>query len=152
MKGFKKTEVSSIVPSNWPIEELTELSAQDCINLKNHEITTTLELLNQVGSKAKREELARQLSIPVQSVNKLSILAELARIPAVGCQYAEFLLQLGICSTEQLAQISLGELQKQVARFQVKILHRADLCPNITQIANWIQQAQQLMAQNPIKG
>lgn len=119
---------------DWQIEQLPGLSLEDADKLKEQGITTTLKLLRQAGIRPQREALAVQLVVPVQMVNKWVVMADLARIPSVGYKYCGFLLHIGICSTAQLARTTLYDLQKQVTRFQVQILQRADLCPSIGQL------------------
>ncbi|NEO63853.1 MAG: DUF4332 domain-containing protein, partial [Moorea sp. SIO4G2] len=43
-----------------------------------------------------------------QYVNKWVALADLARIPSIGCQYCGLVLHAGICSLTQLAQTPPG--------------------------------------------
>ncbi|GBE73470.1 hypothetical protein myaer87_06970 [Microcystis aeruginosa NIES-87] len=54
-------------------------------------------------------------------------MAELASIPAVGCQYCGLLVHAGIASIPQLAQVSIQQLHRQILRFQVANLQRRDL-------------------------
>lgn len=151
MKSSITDQSCSIAPTDWQIEQLPGLTAEDANKLKEQGITTTLELLRQAGIRPQRETLAVQLAVSVQMVNKWVVMADLARVPSVGCKYCGFLLHIGICSTAQLARTSLYDLQKQVTRFQVQILYRADLCPTIGQISNWIQQAQQIISKRNMK-
>jgi predicted RecB family nuclease len=151
MKSSATNQSSSIASMDWQIEQLPGLSPEDANKLRGQGITTTLELLQQAGIRPQREALAVQLAVSVPMVNKWVVMADLARIPSVDCKYCGFLLHIGICSTAQLARTSLYDLQKQVTRFQVQILQRADLCPSIGQISNWIQQAQQIASQKNMK-
>jgi hypothetical protein len=146
MKPSTSTQHPSISPADWQIDQLPGLSAEAASQLQKYGITTTLELLQQASSLAQREALAVQLAVSVQTVHKWVVMADLACLPSVGCKYCGFLLHIGICSTAQLARTPLYDLQKQVTRFQVQILYRADLCPTIELISSWIQQAQQLIA------
>ena len=68
-------------------------------------------------------------------------MAELASIPAVGCQYCGLLVHAGIASIPQLAQTSIQQLHRQILRFQVANLQRRDLCPDIAMMLAWIEQA-----------
>ncbi|OIP68463.1 MAG: hypothetical protein AUK48_15805 [Oscillatoriales cyanobacterium CG2_30_44_21] len=137
----------SLSSSNFPIDQLPALSTEDCQKLKDYGITTTRALLQKAGRhKAQREELAIALGVRFQQLTKWIAFADLARIPAVGCQHCGAIVHSGIVSVEQLAQIPVDKLHKQIMRLQVQNFNRADLCPDIGEMSIWIKQAQQLMA------
>jgi hypothetical protein len=131
--------------ANWLIEQLPGLSEQNVHHLASVGIQTTYQLLQKGDTAAQRHQLAAQLRLHPKYVNKWVALADLARIPSVGCQYCGLLLHTGISSTKQLAQTSLDILHRHVLRFYVANLQRRDLCPLKEELAEWIQQAQQLM-------
>ncbi|OYQ66829.1 hypothetical protein B9G53_03030 [Pseudanabaena sp. SR411] len=131
---------------NFPIDQLPALSTEDCQKLKDHAITNTCTLLQKAGrNKAQKEELAIALGVRFQLLTKWIAFADLARIPAVGCQHCGVIVHSGIVSVEQLAQTPLDKLHKQIMRLQVQNFNRADLCPDIGEMSIWIKQAQQLM-------
>ncbi len=127
-----------------PLSEIAAISPEDAEKLQQHGITSNLDLLRVAGLRSQRAAFAQRVDVTVYQVNRWVVLADLSRIPSVGSLYCDFLLQIGICSTAQLAQISLSDLQRQVNRFQIPILHRADLCPGMGLIATWNGQAQHL--------
>lgn len=129
---------------DWQIEQLPGLSTDDQVRLENCGITTTLQLCEQTATSTKRAELANQLAIHIQHVNKWAALADLARIPGVGCHYCGLLLHAGISSPAQLAQTPLPHLHRQVLRLQVAMMQRQDLCPSLEEIKQWIEQARYL--------
>jgi predicted flap endonuclease-1-like 5' DNA nuclease len=131
----------SLLPSNWAIQNLPGLSSEHCALLVAAGISTTLELLRQSRTPVQRQALAQQLQVHIQHVNKWVALADLARIPAIGCQYCGLLLHAGVSSPAQLAQISLPKLHQQLLKLQVAMMQRQDLCPPVDQVARWIQQA-----------
>ena len=144
-KKMKPSPTSTISFLCSAIDQLPGLSAKDCQNLKDHSITTTLALLQKAGSsRPQKEALAIDLGIKFQLLNKWLVFADLARIPAVGCQHCGLIVHSGICSIEQLAQTPLGQLHKQIMKFQVQNLRRADLCPSLEEMSIWIEQAQLL--------
>lgn len=140
----KPSRPQPLKSSNWGIEQLPGLSPQDQAKLVESGITTTHHLLQTANNSTQKQALATHLQIHIQHVNKWVALADLARIPAVGCQYAGLLLHSGVCSVAQLAQIAPQTLHKQILRFYVANLQRQDLCPAEGQIVQWIQQAQLL--------
>ena len=76
--------------------------------------------------------------------NKWVALADLARIPSVGCQYCGVLLHVGIISVGQLAQTPLPRLHQQILQLQVATTQRRDLCPSRSEMQVWINQARSL--------
>ena len=149
MKSRANVRVGLPAQCNWPIAQLPGLSLQDQQKLMQCGIQTTHQLLQSARQPAQKHAIATQLQIHIQHVNKWVALADLARIPAVGCQYCGLLLHAGICSPAQLAQTSLQTLHKQILRFYVATLQRQDLCPSRGQLAQWIQQAQKLAHATP---
>jgi hypothetical protein len=139
--GGKTVRSQVPVLGNWRIEQLPGLGAAEIQKLRDCGIQTTRQLLQKTISLAQKQILAAQLQLHIQHVNKWSALADLAQIPAVGCQYCGLLLHAGICSPAQLAETPLQFLHKQILRFYVANLQRQDLCPPKEQLAEWIQQA-----------
>ncbi|MBD2314277.1 DUF4332 domain-containing protein [Desertifilum sp. FACHB-1129] len=134
----------NLQPCYWPIRELPGLSDRNQIRLQKCGINTTEDLLAAVSTLDKKQELARRLQMHIHHVNKWLALADLARIPSVGCQYCGLLLHSGIISAAQLAQMPIHTLHQQVLRLHVAMIQRRDLCPPIDEIARWIQQAKLL--------
>jgi Domain of unknown function (DUF4332) len=135
-----------------PVADLPGLSDTDQTQLVNCGICTVRQLWQQTRTAAQKQKLAGQLQMHVQHVNKWAALADLAQIPTVGCQYCGLLLHAGISSSAQLAQTSLPRLHRQVLKLQVAMMQRQDLCPSLEQVAQWIQQAQQISRQAASRG
>lgn len=130
--------------ANWPIALLPGLSEQDQTRLAACGLQTTLQLLHKTQTPTQRQVLASSLQIHIQYVNKWVALANLSRIPAVGCQHCGLLLHAGISSPAQLAQTSLPRLHHQILKLHVAMMQRPDLCPSLDEVSCWIEQAQQL--------
>lgn len=128
--------------ADWAIEDLPGLSDHDCSKLQSLDITTTGQLLQKTRTPQLRQVLASQLQVKDNYVNKWVALADLARIPGIGCRYSGLLLHAGICSVAQLAQTPAYKLHRQILRLQVAMLRRRDLCPQVDVVAGWIKQAQ----------
>jgi predicted RecB family nuclease len=139
-----KTNRSTTQSCNWSIDQLPGLSTQDQSKLKELGITTTGQLLKKASTPLLRQVLANQLQIKAQYVNKWVALADLARIPGIGCQYCGLVLHAGICSVTQLAQTPVHKLHQQILRLQVAMMQRPDLCPHIEEVTVWIKQARKL--------
>ena len=135
----KKT--SGIASANWAIERLPGLATDDVTRLADHDICMTLDLLKLGKTQDQRNLLANQIQMPIRPLNKWVALADLARIPSVGCEYCGLLLHAGIASPGQLSQSSIGQLHRQLLRLYVSTMQRRDLCPTTDSIGLWIQQA-----------
>jgi hypothetical protein len=127
-----------------PLDQLPAVSDETAEKLQQLGIVTNLDLLRSAGLKSQWQTLAEQAGVTVQQINRWVVLADLSRVPSIGAVYANFLLQIGICSTLQLANTPIGDLQRQVTRYQMPILKQASLCPDMGLIATWSTQAKQL--------
>lgn len=129
---------------DWPIQQLPRLDQTVASRLQELGITTTQELLNQAQSSCQKQKIAHYLQQKPQQVSKWVIMADLARIPSVGCQYCGLLLHAGIASIAQLSQMHPQKLHRQVLHLQVSLFKRRDYCPSVGKIQQWIQEAKQL--------
>ena len=128
----------------WLIEELPGLSEQQKAQLEAYDITTTRELLQKASTPELKQKLANQLQIKVQYVKKWVALADLARIPSVGCKYCGLLLHTGIASVSQLRLTPAHRLHQQILRLYVSSMQRRDLCPPVEEVKKWVQEAKSL--------
>jgi hypothetical protein len=135
-------QTNKINSRNWSIEKLPGLSKQHQTQLTEYGITTTRKLLQITQTPQQKLTLANQLQIHPQYVNKWVALADLARVPSVGCQYCGLLLHAGIASVSQLSQIPVQRLHPQILKLQVSTMQRRDLCPPVELVQKWIQEAQ----------
>ena len=129
---------------NHPIAQLPGLSADQIEQLTACGIATTLDLLQQGNRLSQRQRLSAQLSIHIKHINKWTALANLARIPSVGCQHCGLLLHAGVSTPQQLASMTVQQLHPQLRRLQIQLFKRADLAPGTAQVASWIQQAKEI--------
>ncbi|MBE9182718.1 DUF4332 domain-containing protein [Oculatella sp. LEGE 06141] len=141
MATVKPSSQPVVRSRNCPIAQLPGLSAQDQAKLANHGIHTTFDLLQQTETPAQKQAIATALQIHIQHINKWVALADLARIPEVGCEHCGLLLHAGIASPAQLAQVPIHRLHRQILKLQVATMQRQDLCPSVDQVSRWIQQA-----------
>lgn len=135
---------TALQAGNWPIAQLPGLSDINQSQLQECGISTTQQLLQKSRTPAQRLELAYQLQVHIKYVNKWAALADLARIPSVGCQYCGLLLHAGVASVILLAQLPPHRLHQQILRLHVATMQRRDLCPSVEQVQSWIQQARML--------
>jgi hypothetical protein len=129
----------------YPLEDLPGMTAEYASQLAALGLANT-QALQQFGqSPQRRRTLAAQLKLPERYVNKWVVLAALAHVPGVGCQYNGLLLHAGISSIEQLANSSTQVLYPRIQRLYVGTLQRSDLCPAPDQVTLWIQNAKALI-------
>lgn len=143
-KSQKRIDRPPFAFANWSIALLPGLSDQDHTRLQECGVQTTLQLLQKTRTPVQKQALASCLQIHIQYVNKWIALADLARIPAVGCQHCGLLLHAGISSPAQLAQTPLSRLHHQLLKLHVAMMQRPDLCPSLDEVARWIEQARQI--------
>ncbi|MDJ0729689.1 MAG: DUF4332 domain-containing protein [Crocosphaera sp.] len=127
--------------SYWAIEQLPGLSKANQEQLKSLGINDTEDLLKVTKTKTNQQHLANQLKCQLQLIKKWVALADLARVPSVGCDYCGLILHSGIISVKQLAQTSVSSLHRQILKLQVATLQRKDLCPSPDVVKTWINEA-----------
>jgi nucleotidyltransferase/DNA polymerase involved in DNA repair len=130
---------------DWSIGDLPGLSNVEQTLLQELGITTTGQLLEIAPDPATKQQLAVKLCFKIQYVNKLVALADLARVPGIGCQYNGLLIHTGIISVKQLAQMPAHKTHQQLLKLHVATMQRRDLCPDLAQVQNWIKQARALV-------
>jgi hypothetical protein len=135
---------SPLRSQSWPIGQLPGLSAVEQKQLTAGGICSTADLLGQTQSPSQRQAFSQKLGLHLKSVGKWVALADLARVPGVGCDYCGLLLHSGIGSVAHLAEASAHQLHPQVMRLYVATLQRRDLTPTVSQVAHWIERAKQL--------
>ncbi len=131
-------------PLYWSIERLPGLNQGEQNLLKAHGIISTQQLLERVNTSQAQEHLAVQLKLNLRYIKKWAALADIARIPSIGCQYCGLLLHSGIVSVSQLAQTPVHRLHRQILRLQVATLHRKDLSPSVNDVKRWVEEARLL--------
>ena len=141
MKTSHKAPQTSVQVRDWPIAHLPGLSKENQSQLEECNITTTEQLIRMTKTPAAKALLAHQLQVNIQDVNKWVAMANLARIPSVGCQYCGLLLHAGVPSAEQLAQMPVEILHQQILKLHVATMQRNDLTPSVDRVQKWIQQA-----------
>jgi predicted RecB family nuclease len=130
---------------DWPIGDLPGLNKSEQTVLEELGITTTKQLLTAVPDPESKMKLAIGLGTKIQYINKLVALADLSRLPGIGCQYNGLLLHIGIISIKQLSQMTAQKIQPQLLKLHVATLQRRDLCPDLAQVQGWISQARALI-------
>ncbi|MGB3297408.1 MAG: DUF4332 domain-containing protein [Phormidesmis sp.] len=130
--------------ANHSIADLPGLSHSQVHQLNAIGIKTTFDLLRQGNSVVQRQQLSKKLHANIKHINKWAALANLARIPGIGCQHCGLLLHAGVSTPQQLSTMSVQRLHPQLLRLQVQLFNRADRAPNVAQVAAWIEQAREM--------
>lgn len=131
-------------PCYWSIDKLPGLKEKEQQLLQSLGIATTKDLLNKANTSQGKETLASLLQLNIKYVSKWVALADLARIPRVGCQYCGLLLHAGVASVTQLTQTPVHRLHRQIMRLQVATMQRKDLCPSVELVQQWIEEAKSI--------
>ncbi|PSR18586.1 DUF4332 domain-containing protein [filamentous cyanobacterium CCP3] len=127
--------------STYRLDQLPGLSPTHAHNMAQLGLTSTDHLRRYGTSVERRQNLAQKMQVPLRYVTKWVILADLAQVPGVGCQFNGLLLHAGIMSVAQLAECTAQGLYTRLRRLHVTTLQRNDLCPSADQVNLWIQQA-----------
>lgn len=130
---------------SWPIEQLPGLSLEHQAGLNQQGIRTTRQLLQHASTPDQQEAIAVQLRTSINQVKKWVALADLARVPAIGCVYCGVLLHAGIVSPQQLVQTSLPRLHQQIVKLHVAMMQSKAHCPSLDDVAQWQAQARQVI-------
>lgn len=133
------------------IEQLPGLKPTEIELLRLHSIVDTKELLARGATLPQRQTLAILLKLKLERVNKLLVLADLARVPQINCRYCGLVLHSGIVSVSQLANTSVGHLHQQVVRLSIATTHSKSLCPSIEVVKQWVDEAR-LLSKSPKSG
>ena len=135
---------STLQSCSWPVAQLPGLPAAHGAAMAAVGIHTTADLLAQGRTPAQQGAIAPRLNITVAELRKWLAMADLARVPAVGCGHCGLLLHGGIASVVQLSQTPAPRLHGQLLRLHVATMRRRDLCPTLTMVRQWITEAQVL--------
>ncbi|MEL7083513.1 MAG: DUF4332 domain-containing protein [Cyanobacteria bacterium P01_A01_bin.3] len=136
--------MTSLSPSYWPIERLPGLKRLDVEHLKAVGIATTEAMLHVAAGQDGKRALAQQLHLKQERINRWVAMADLARVPAVGCEYCGLLLHAGTISTQQLASAAAPQLHRHIQRLHVATLRNARACPTVSDVGLWIAQASRI--------
>ena len=128
-------------PCYWSIDKLPGIPDKEQKLLRNLGIATTKDLLNKTTTPQAQQTLASLLKLNIKYVSKWVALADLARLPSIGCQHCGLLLHAGIISVKQLAQTPINRLHSQIMRVHIATMQRKDLCPSVAVVKQWLEEA-----------
>ncbi|EDZ96808.1 MAG: DUF4332 domain-containing protein [Limnospira sp. PMC 1291.21] len=138
------TKHPKITSCYWEISQLPGLDADNIKLLNKCGIQNTQQLLARGSNNAHKIALSNQLGINIRNISKWVAMSDLARVPSIGYQYCGVLLHSGVSSVNQLSQMSIQQLHKQILRLYVGTIKSRQICPSIDVIQTWIKQSQRL--------
>jgi len=130
--------------ADLPLDCLPGLDTRSQQQLAALGITRVAQLHRLGQTSGNKQALSQRLGVPQRYISKWLALADLARVPSVGCTYNGLLLHVGIASVAQLATASVVSLYPKLRRLHSKLLGNAAQCPSQDQVVQWIQEARQL--------
>jgi len=133
---------------NWPIAQLPRLDETARSRFQELGINTTQDLLRKGQTAQGKEEIVRYLQQNPQQVSKWVMMADLARVESVGCEYCGLLLHGGVGSIAQLSRMHPHHLHRPPLRLQVSLFQRKDYCPPVEIVQKWVLEAKQLTINN----
>lgn len=142
------TKHQKITSCYWEISELPGLGTDNIKLLNKCGIENTQQLLTRGSNNANKIALSNQLGINIRDISKWVAMSDLARVPSIGYQYCGVLLHSGVSSVNQLSQMSIQQLHKQILRLYVGTWQSRQLCPSVDVIHTWIKQAKILQTIN----
>ncbi|AFZ35001.1 hypothetical protein Sta7437_1434 [Stanieria cyanosphaera PCC 7437] len=128
----------------WSIDKLPGIKPEEQNLLKAFGINTTKQLLAVASNPQTQQTLATQLKLSNRYISKWVALADLARLPSVGCQYCGLLLHSGIASVLQLSQTSFPRLHRQIVKLHIATMQSKELSPSLEQVKQWIEEAKSI--------
>ncbi len=140
------TNSSAIASRSWSVADLPGMSDDNCQRLHECQIETTQQLLARTQTSENQNDLAAQLKVHLQYLKKWVALADLSRIPTVGCQHCGLLLHAGIISPAHLVRTPLPRLHQQLVKLHVAELRNKDQCPSLSDVRSWQHQARYLQS------
>ncbi|NEO28664.1 MAG: DUF4332 domain-containing protein [Kamptonema sp. SIO4C4] len=142
------TNLQNIPKNSHPLSQLPGIPQEMADKFAASNLTHTHTLLQHCSTPQATETLAHQLQITPPQLKKWVVMANLAQLPSVGCEYCGLLLHAGIISPSQLAQTPFPRLHQQIIRLQVATTRRRDLAPSLQAVQKWVKEARSLVQQS----
>lgn len=119
------------------------ISAEETAALEKAGVSTTLALLDQVSTPAKRQKLAKATGLSVARLTALAAQVDLLRIDGIGPSMVRLLNASGVMHAKQLAQSSSAALFAKVS--STNLAQKISMVtPREALIAEWIGAAKSL--------
>jgi hypothetical protein len=99
-----KREAKSYLPNPVRIDKFAGISSKFVDRLETEGIKNTRQLFNQAKDKDERERLSQKTEIPIEILNELVCLSDLARAYGVGPVFARIIYDVGIKSIKEFVE------------------------------------------------
>jgi len=91
-----KREAKSYLPNPVRLDKFSGIPAKYIKSLEVEGIKNSRHLFNQAKNKTEREELSKKTGIPIEILNELVCLSDLARVYGVGPVFARMIYDVGV--------------------------------------------------------
>jgi hypothetical protein len=102
-------EAKSYLPNPIRLDKFAGIPVEYVNRLEAQGIKNTRQLFFAAKGKNEREQLAQLVEIPIEIMNELVCLADLARIYGVGPVFARMIFDVGIHSVEEFVKVTAEE-------------------------------------------
>ena len=102
-------EAKSYLPNPIRLDKFPGIETKYLIRLADVGIMNSRQIFNEVGDKITRDQLAEKTEIPIEILNELVCLSDLARVYGVGPVFARMIYDVGIKSVKEFVEISAEE-------------------------------------------
>jgi predicted flap endonuclease-1-like 5' DNA nuclease len=135
-----------VAPAESPRLHVSKLRGIDLPTrnrLKRHGIIYASQLLDAVGRREARSELASRTNIDESVLLRLARRSDLSRVKGIGAIFADMLEIVGIHNVAALAALEPGALRAELARLNAaeRFARRA---PTVEEVTDWVEQARTL--------
>lgn len=125
------------------INNLAGMNSKATKKLIDFGITTSERLLLVANTSIGRQDLAEQLDIREEHIERWVHQAELIQIKGIGGEYSHMLLNLGVDRLQALRQSNPNDLHQSIAKtnFEKQLIRRI---PSREDIVRWVKQAKRI--------
>lgn len=129
--------------ANYKIEEIEGIGPALGEKLRTVGITTTDKLLEEVKTKAQRQQLAEKTEISEKLILRFANMVDLFRIKGIGQEYSDLLEASGVDTVPELATRNPENLLAKMEEVnEAKNLTRR--VPTLKEIEKWVAEAKEL--------
>jgi len=104
-----KREAKSLIPNPIRLGKFPGITSEIVNRLEAVGIKNSRKLFNQAKRKKERGQLAQQIEIPIEMLNELVCLSDLARLYGVGPVFARMIYDVGIRTIQEFVEITAEE-------------------------------------------
>ncbi len=137
---------SSVFASEYPLESVSFLSAQEVEALKSLSMKTTHDAGARLAGPKARVEISKKSKIAVERLSEIASYFDLMRVRGVGAKMAQLIHGSGVVDC-----VGLGRSVPDALLLKMRVLNQekgiASKMPDVGTLGHWIDQAKSLPAQ-----